>query len=151
MKFTQTITAAILAATSVSAAPTASAKSNLQVRGEPANVPDWIIENMKRVCADDDSSCTWTFAINPQVADATDCTYYVEAPGASTAPGGPVTCGDYQITSGYDTNLHFTTVTILDVPQQHIAYPSWSDSEIQGGDVQPPKNALVELPWKPSR
>ncbi|KAK3181730.1 hypothetical protein K4F52_006946 [Lecanicillium sp. MT-2017a] len=148
MKFTQTITAAILAATSVSAAPAAT-KSNLQARGEPANVPDWIIENMKRVCAQDDSSCTWTFKINPQVAEATDCTYYVETPGASRANGGPVTCGDYQITSGWDASLKFTTVTILDVPQQHIAYPSWSDTELEGGKVQGPKYAAVELPWHP--
>lgn len=141
MKFTQTITVAILAAVSVSAAP---AKSTIHSRGTPAPVPNWIIEQMQRTCAEDDSLCTWHFFINPQIADVTECTYVVEAPNASQAQGGPVNCGDYTITSGWDAG-GWTTFSIVDNPQRYIAFPAWNDGELHGGNVLGPKNAVVEL------
>lgn len=128
MQFSKTLFAIAVAATTASAAPLV------------ARDPDWIIQGLSRTCDGQDSSCTWQFSINNQLTDATACTYVVNAAGgqpASRSSGGPVTCGDYRITSGWSGQfvVGFTTFAVYDTTKNLIAYPAYNDDEIAAGNV----------------
>ncbi|KAJ3497980.1 hypothetical protein NLG97_g1483 [Lecanicillium saksenae] len=102
--------------------------------------PDWIIQGMSRTCDKKDTSCTWKFAINNQETTPTHCTYVVKAANgqpASRSNGGPVTCGDYTITSGWSGQfvVGFTTFAMYDNKRKLIAYPAYDDNEINSGKV----------------
>lgn len=143
MQMTSTLFAAVMAATTVSAAPVADSK--VQARD-----PDWLFQGMKRTCDDQDTSCTWEFTINNQIDAPVGCTLVVNASGgspASQSPGGPVNCGDFTTTSGWDPK-GFTVVTTYSHSHDLITYPSWDDNEIKGDNL-PDKPATPEAPWHP--
>ncbi|OAA34206.1 hypothetical protein NOR_08607 [Metarhizium rileyi] len=142
MKAAQTILATLLAASSVIAAPARIVQSadvvetqtEFQAQFNPAPVPKWTIEGVRRLCAGDDSSCTWHFRINTHVASKTDVNFVVNGPGASHNNGGPANFGDLTITSGYD-HTGFTTFAAVDNKDGHIAFPAYNDAEIANGKV----------------
>lgn len=142
MQFTQTLFAAVLAATSVSAAPTIEARD-----------PAWIIENMKRTCNGADTSCTWDFTINTQIAKPTHCSYVVPARDgkpASRSTGGAVTCGAFTITSGWSGQfaVGFTTLAVVDYHKNRLVWPAYNDNEIgkKGEVVKPNKSYNPQAP-----
>lgn len=138
MQITKTLLAAVLTATSVSAAPVAgsdNSSNSLEVRD-----PQWIIEHMSRSCDGQDQSCTWSFAIDTQLSDPTWCNYVVNASGgqpASRSNGGPVTCGDFTITSGWSGQfaVGFTTFAVVENSRNLIVFPAYDDNEIAAGNV----------------
>ncbi|KAJ6441452.1 protein family CysZ [Purpureocillium lavendulum] len=139
MQLTQTIVTALLAASSALASPTPATTKSMK-----AATADWTIEKMQRKCAGDDSSCTWTFGINPHDGKATtQCKYVVSGPHASRAnPGGPGNCGDYTITSGWSGQFGegngFTTLSVVDNKKRQIAWPAYRDVQVQEGKVVDP-------------
>ncbi|POR32196.1 Uncharacterized protein TPAR_07577 [Tolypocladium paradoxum] len=141
MQLTKTLVAAILAASTASAAPTADEKSMM------AAVPQWTFENMERVCKEDDSCCTWKFSINTHLADPTNCVYKVEAAVASHANGGPSKCGGYTITSGWSGQFGpgngFTVLSVVDDEKRLITYPSYTDKQVEGGNVVKPDQSYA--------
>ncbi|KEY71716.1 hypothetical protein S7711_02945 [Stachybotrys chartarum IBT 7711] len=147
MQLTNVFFATLLAATSAVAAPTPADVSMM------AAAPEWIIKDLKRICNSADTQCTWTFAINPQNAKATDCTYVVKGTKASQAlAAGPVTCGNYQVTSGWSGQFGpgngFTTLSVVDTKQRLIVWPAYTDNELAGGKTVSPnkKYAPAALP-----
>lgn len=123
MQFSKTFLAAIMA-TAVSAAPAAE--------------PDWTIRGLNRQC-DGSKSCTWKFTIDT-TKSKTDCKYMVLSSGstpASQANGGPLSCGDYVITSGWSgqfgPNNGFTTFAVKNEGKRLISYPAYSDSDVKDG------------------
>ncbi|ATY58811.1 small secreted [Cordyceps militaris] len=137
MQFFKTLFAMAVAAT-VSAAPL------------EAREADWIIQNLSRDCDSQDSSCTWSFAINNQLTEPTACTYVVNAGNgqpASRSNGGPSRCGDYTITSGWSGQfaVGFTTFSVRDHIKNLIAYPAYNDDELAAGNVAD-KSFRVEVP-----
>lgn len=148
---TQTIFTTLLAAASAVAAPATAltgnslmvAYTNQATMFPPANVPDWTIENLKRVCASDDSSCTWDFQINTHVASRTIVKFVVKGPHASqNKAGGPANFGDFTITSGWNPQ-GFTVLSAVDNKDRLIAFPGYSDAEVQGGKTVANKNFKV--------
>ncbi|KAK2606427.1 hypothetical protein QQS21_003120 [Conoideocrella luteorostrata] len=147
MKTTQTILATLLAASSVFAAPARTVqgadilktKADVQAQFAPAPVPKWTIEGMQRSCASDDSSCTWNFRINTHVASETVVSYVVNGPGASRANGGPSNFGDFTVTSNWSGQFGdgqgFTTFSTVDNKDGLIAFPAYTDAEVQSGGV----------------
>ncbi|KAF7719347.1 Uncharacterized protein PECH_006369 [Penicillium ucsense] len=135
MQFTQVLLATLLAVPSALAAPS-NEKSMM------ASSPQWTIQNMKRVCAADDSSCTWTFGIYPGSGDATACKLVVTGDHASQANGGPVNCGDYTVTSGWSGQFGagngFTTLAVVNNVSRQIAYPAYNDKQVESGNVVKP-------------
>ncbi|TQV98138.1 hypothetical protein V2A60_006179 [Cordyceps javanica] len=128
MQISKTLFAAAVAATASSAAP-------LEARDA-----DWIIRGVSRACDGQDSSCTWTFSVDNQLSAPTACTYVVKASGgqpASRSSGGPVTCGNYRVTSGWSGQfvVGFTTFAVFDTTKNLIAYPAYNDDEIAAGNV----------------
>ncbi|CAJ2511205.1 Uu.00g068300.m01.CDS01 [Anthostomella pinea] len=108
---------------------------------------EWTIESLKRTCATDDSSCTWTFGISTgaEGAAATACTYEVKSSAtanATEASGGPVTCGAYTVTSGWSGQFGagqgFTTLSVVDTDSKLIAYPAYTDTQLVNGTVVTP-------------
>lgn len=106
-----------------------------------ADSPQWTLQDTKRVCNDEDTSCTWTFGIYPGAGDATPCTYIVEGSPASQADGGPVTCGGYTVTSGWSDQFGaengFTTLSVVNEARQ-IIWPAYTDKQVAGGEVVKP-------------
>ncbi|KAJ5468492.1 hypothetical protein N7475_006244 [Penicillium sp. IBT 31633x] len=127
MQFSQLLIATGLFATSVFAVPV------------PSN--DWTIENMKRVCNEENTSCTWTFGINRGIG-ITHCTYLVEANDASHSHGGPSKCGKFSISSGwsgqFDPNNGFTTLTVAEDATGKLIWPAYTDEQLEGGKVVKP-------------
>jgi hypothetical protein len=141
MQLTQILVTALFAASAAFAAPTANEKSMM------AAGPQWIIENMKRVCNNDNSSCTWTFGVNAGSGAATGCTYVVKGSPASRASGGPSNCGDYTITSGWSGQFGegngFTTLSVVDNKKRQIVWPAYTDKQLQGGKVVMPDQSYA--------
>ncbi|KJZ72684.1 hypothetical protein HIM_07876 [Hirsutella minnesotensis 3608] len=139
MHFTQTLIAALAAASSAVAAPAEPAAKSMM-----APAPQWTIEKLQRVCDKGDQQCTWTFGINTHVdkAPATACKLEVKGPGASRAKGGPARCGDYTVTSGWSGQFGegkgFTTLSVVDNKKRLIVWPAYNDNQVKDGKpVQP--------------
>ncbi|KAJ5160422.1 uncharacterized protein N7482_007426 [Penicillium canariense] len=139
MQFSQLLLTALFAAPAVLASPVAGV--SMMAAG-----PEWTIENMKRVCNGDNTSCTWTFGINPG-SGATACTYVVTANDASEANGGPSTCGAYTITSGWSGQFGpgngFTTLSVVNDQSRQIIWPAYTDKQLAGGNVVKPDQSYA--------
>jgi hypothetical protein len=140
MQLTQLFVATGLLASSIMAAPTAGV--SMMAAG-----PQWTIENMKRTCNAENTSCTWNFGIYPGTGDATPCKYVVEANTASHANGGPVTCGGYTVTSGWSGQFGegagFTTFSVVNNAARQIIWPAYTDKQVEGGNVVKPDQSYA--------
>ncbi|VUC24295.1 unnamed protein product [Clonostachys rosea] len=107
-----------------------------------ADEPDWIIESLKRTCNDADTQCDWTFRINTQGADSTDCTYSVQGSPASHATGALERCGVFTVQAGYNDQLgedkKYYAVSIHDEARGLIVFASYSVEQIEGGQIVSP-------------
>ncbi|KAL6696918.1 hypothetical protein J3F84DRAFT_371625 [Trichoderma pleuroticola] len=142
MQITKSLVAALFAASTAFAAPTPADKSMM------AAVPEWTITNLKRVCNAGNTSCTWTFGIDTHLESATSCTYVVKATSnASQASGGPLNCGSYTITSSWSgqfgPNNGFTTFAVTNFPKKLIAWPAYTDAQVQAGKVVSPNQSYA--------
>jgi hypothetical protein len=148
MQITNVFVAALFAANSAFAAPAPVSNSVSMM----AAVPEWTIENMKRVCNKADTQCDWTFGVNTGVANAkaTACTLTVKGTKASRLNGGPAKCGPYTVTSGWSGQFEvgFTTLSVVDNSKKLIVWPAYNDNEIKDGKVVSPnkKYAPANLP-----
>jgi hypothetical protein len=140
MQLTQLFIATGLFASSIMAAPTASV--SMMAAG-----PQWTIENMKRTCNAENTSCTWNFGIYPGTGAATPCNYVVKGNTASHANGGPVTCGGYTVTSGWSGQFGegngFTTFSVVDNKARQIIWPAYTDKQVEGGNVVKPDQSYA--------
>ncbi|KAG5978104.1 hypothetical protein E4U55_006408 [Claviceps digitariae] len=143
MYFTQTIFAALLAASSAMAAPAAVGKSMMA-----AAVPDWIFEGVSRNCGPKDDQCTVTFNINPQDSGRTWVSFVTDrngAVGASQNSGAAQTFGDYTITSGWSGQFGpgngFTTFAVVNNKNRLITYPSYTDVQLANGNTVTPNQS----------
>ncbi|KAK4863386.1 hypothetical protein LT330_002164 [Penicillium expansum] len=132
MQISQLLLATSLLASSIFAAPITSS--------------DWTIRDMKRVCNDENTSCTWTFGIDSG-SDTTDCTYIVEANDASQADGGPSTCGTYTVTSSWSGQFGptngFTTLSVGNDESGQMIWPGYNDEQLEGGNVVKPDKSYT--------
>lgn len=114
---------ALLAATTAVAAPLTSRDTT------------WTIEGMHRPCNSDNTQCTWEFSINNGAGQVTACTMVVNGANASELNGGPATCGDYTVTSGWSGQFGpgqgFTTLAVKDATD--IIWPAYTDTELANG------------------
>ncbi|KAI1494856.1 hypothetical protein F5X96DRAFT_614769 [Biscogniauxia mediterranea] len=134
MKFA-TAFLSLLSATASLAAPVAEVKS-MTAAGQ------WTVEGMKRVCDAADTSCTWTFAINTGTAPATACSFTVTGSPASRTNSNGHVCGPYTISTGWDGQFGegngFTVLAVVDQAAKLIAWPSYTDKQLAGGNVVTP-------------
>ena len=146
MKFSTTaFVAALMAASPAIAAPAADTTENISMM---ASVPQWTIENMRRVCDSGDKSCTWTFTINPHVGKTTPCKYVVTGnPASRQKTGGPGTCGSYTITSGWSGQFGegngFTVLSVVDNVKRYIVWPGYTDKQLAGGKQVSPNQSYA--------
>ncbi|KAJ5503242.1 hypothetical protein N7463_006116 [Penicillium fimorum] len=137
MQLTQLLIATGLFASSAFAAPADTSSKSMMAAG-----PQWALQDTKRVCNPEDTSCTWTFGIYPGAGDATPCTYVVEGAPASHANGGPATCGGYTVTSGWSDQFGaengFTTLSIVNNESRQIIWPAYTDKQVAAGEVVKP-------------
>ncbi|KAI1387856.1 small secreted protein [Hypoxylon trugodes] len=134
MKFASATIATVFATVAL-AAPTPAAEAKSAV----ADVPQWTVEGLKRVCDDADTSCTWTFSVDTHLADPTPCSFTVKGSPASQTDSANNVCGPYTIGSGWSDQFGpengFTTLSVVDVAQKLIIWPSYSDATLAGGAV----------------
>ena len=150
MQITNVLVAALFAANSALAAP-APASGSVSMM---AAVPEWTIENLKRVCNSADTQCDWTFGVNTGVSGtkSTACTLTVKGTKASQRNGGPAKCGDYTVTSGWSGQFGpdqgFTTLSVVNQAKKLIVWPAYTDNEVKAGKVVSPnkKYAPANLP-----
>ncbi|KAJ5938670.1 hypothetical protein N7466_001804 [Penicillium verhagenii] len=139
MQFSQLLFAALAAVPAVMAAPVAS--TNMM-----AATSTWTIDNMKRVCNTADTSCTWTFGINTGAA-TTACSFVVKGTTAADLNGGPATCGDFTVTSGWSGQFGagngFTTLAVVDNVSRQIIYPAYTDVQLNTGKVVKPDQSYT--------
>ncbi|KAI2628504.1 small secreted protein [Hypoxylon sp. NC1633] len=137
MQFTKIALATILSATALAAPTPATATSAM------ANVAEWTIEGLKRVCNAADTSCTWSFAIDTHTAAATPCSFTVKSgakPAHATDSSGNI-CGPYTIGSGWSNYFgagnEFTTLSVINYNAKLIIWPSYTDKVLANGAVAP--------------
>lgn len=142
MQITQFLLTTIFASAAVLAAPTSVAGVSKRDASS-----QWTIESLQRICNSDNTSCTWTFGIDIGSGDVTPCTYVVTADNASEANGGPSTCGDFTITSGWSGQFGegngFTTLSVVDNETHEIIWPAYSDAQLSGGQVVTPDQSYT--------
>jgi hypothetical protein len=144
MQLTQTIFAALFAASSVVAAPTPG--KSMMTQG----VPEWTIEGVRRVCDGGDNQCNWTFKINPVIYSRTPVNFVTKRngnTGASQNNGAAQKFGDYTITSGWSGQFGpgngFTTFAVVDNKNRRIAWPAYTDKQVQAGNVVSPDQSYA--------
>ncbi|KAI1472717.1 small secreted protein [Daldinia caldariorum] len=145
MKFVSSIIATLFATATVTAAPTPSPEAQSAV----ADVPQWTIEGLQHVCDAGDNQCTWSFKINTHLADATPCAFTVKRsaslPASQTDTSGNV-CGPFTVGAGWSGQFGpgngFTTFSVVDSAKQLIAWPAYTDKQLEGGKVVSP-----DLSW----
>ena len=133
-----------LLASSALAAPTPREEEVMSM----ATGEEWTLETLKRVCNEDYDKCTWSFGINTnEGANATACTYVVEGEPANETPGGPVECGKFTITSGWDPN-GFTVLSVIDYEIEQLIYAGYNETLVKGGKVVKPDRSwpVEDLP-----
>ncbi|XXG95785.1 hypothetical protein Hte_002056 [Hypoxylon texense] len=141
MKFTSALLATLLSATALAAPTPAASKSAM------ADVAQWTITSLKRVCDAADTSCTWSFGIDTHAAGgaaATPCTFTVKSgalPASQTDSSGNV-CGAYTVGSGWSGQFGpgngFTTLSVVDYASKLIVWPAYTDKQLAGGAVVTP-------------
>ncbi|KAI1324724.1 hypothetical protein F5Y16DRAFT_380208 [Xylariaceae sp. FL0255] len=134
MHFQTTIfAAALMAATSVYAAPTTAAA-----------IPNWTLTSVNRACDSANDKCVWTFGINTNTgAAATPCTFAIT--GANASEGNlttPILCGAFKVTAGWSGQFGpgngFTTLSVFDTANSQIAWPAYTDKQLANGAVVKP-------------
>ncbi|QPG98380.1 hypothetical protein C2857_007550 [Epichloe festucae Fl1] len=146
MHFTQTIVAALFAATSVVGAP-APAPVEISMMAS-SGIPDTTFEGVVRHCDDKDNNCTVEFTINPKRFSKTGVKFVTVRNGnvgASRNNGAAQNFGDYTVTSGWSGQFGegkgFTTFAVVDNKDRLITYPSYTDVELANGhQVTPDKS-----------
>ncbi|KAI6081661.1 small secreted protein [Hypoxylon rubiginosum] len=138
MQFTNALLATLLSATALAAPTPAAAKSAM------ADVAQWTIEGLKRVCDGADTSCTWTFTVDTHVGATTPCSFTVKSgakPASQTDSAGNV-CGAYTVGSGWSDQFGaengFTTLSVVDYASKLAVWPSYTDKQLAGGAVVTP-------------
>ncbi|KAI0205673.1 surface protein 1 [Astrocystis sublimbata] len=108
---------------------------------------EWTLNKLSRACDSKDASCTWTFDINTneEGVNATSCEYTVKAvekAPASQSNGGPISCGAYNITSGWSDQFGadqgFTVVSVVDFEKKLIVYAGYTDIALKNDTVVDP-------------
>lgn len=139
MKISQVLFAAFLSS-AASAAPAAASKSMM------ATDTQWTITHMVRNCNSEDTQCTWNFGIDANGSN-TGCTLVVNGSHASQANGGPVTCGDYTVTSGWSGQFGagngFTTLSVVDQKTRQIIWPAYTDKQLASGQPVSPDQSYT--------
>ncbi|PHH92843.1 hypothetical protein CDD83_4515 [Cordyceps sp. RAO-2017] len=135
MLFAQSFVAALVAAVSVSAAPTAD--------------ETWALRGLHRDCAKDGKACTWTFNIDNNAGNKTACTHVTESQNgkpASQSHGGPTFCSPYRLESSWDQR-GFSVIGVLDQGRNVIGYFGYDDKEVPNGRVVSPDHTSVIKPF----
>ncbi|KAJ1322832.1 hypothetical protein MN608_11678 [Microdochium nivale] len=143
MRFSPVLLAG-LAAPLAAAAPASAAGVSMM-----AAVPQWTIENMKRVCNAADSSCDWSFGIQTNVGAASvPCAFTIKAAGgkpASATDGAGFKCGVYTVSEGYSDQFGkdnaFITLSVANFDTRNIAFPAYTAKELAGGKVVSPNKS----------
>lgn len=126
------------------AATPASAPAATPTSLKPVFSEAWTIEDLKRVCDDADTKCTWTFSLNTQTegVEPTDIEYIVEASRgapASRAIGGPSQFGPFTVTSTWTDVFKvpdaWTTLSIIHSEKKLLVTPAYKDTLLQEGEV----------------
>lgn len=121
MKLTIAALAGLLSA-SAFAAP-------VEERADAAATTQWTIQNMKRVCNDADTSCTYSFSINTHGATpVTPCKFTIHGASASEQQTFNHACGVFSVGTGWNSQ-GFVVMPTLWSAKGLQAYPSYSDAE----------------------
>jgi len=123
-------------------------------QGAPFDTPDrvWTMQQFRRVCDDSDMNCEWSFTINTHrdFQAPTPCKYSIPAlPGvpASMAEEMGADCGPFRVVSAWSGQFGpengFTTLSVIDPEERLVAFPSYSDKQLEGGKVVVPDLEFV--------
>ncbi|KAL1882346.1 hypothetical protein VTK73DRAFT_1905 [Phialemonium thermophilum] len=140
--------AAATAATTVFALPSSTSAVSMAADGA-----EWTILSLRRACNANDTLCAWSFAICANGTPDTSvvgCNATVVAQGgapASQSPGRNISCGRYAVTSEWSGQFGpengFTTLSVVDWQDRLIAWPSYSDRDLEGGKVVVPDRSFA--------
>ncbi|KAH6889497.1 hypothetical protein B0T10DRAFT_606783 [Thelonectria olida] len=145
MKFSAAILATLLSGSALAAPAPADSVSMM------AASPQWTIQGMYRKCDTPDKTCTWNFKIYTGSGTATTCRHIVKStsasPKASRANGGPSTCGDFTVTSGWSGQFGegngFTTLSVVSKSKKQIIWPAYTDKQVPFGKVVKPDQSYA--------
>ncbi|KAI1188014.1 hypothetical protein F5B17DRAFT_429989 [Nemania serpens] len=134
MQFSTATLAAILSASTIFAAPVA--------------IPAWTITKFTRVCDKGDTTCTWSFGINPNTGAAVTPVKYVikGSPASQTDLKTPTAFGAYTVSAGWSGQFGpgngFTTLAVANNAIHQIAWPAYTDAELASGKAVTPDRSF---------
>lgn len=121
-------------------------------RSMPLAAEEWTIASLKRVCNEQDTTCTWTFHVDTHAEDVepTAVEYVVngtDSTAASHAIGGPQKFGIFTVTSTWTDYFGFqeawTTLSVIDYARGVLVYPAYKDTVLAGEEVVVPDQTYV--------
>lgn len=111
------------------------------VKNMMATDATWTIQDFLRTCNSDDTTCSYSFAVNTNDGSAaTSCAYDVNGAPASTAAYNSVACGDFSIGSTHDPS-GFQVLSV--VRDGLIVYPGYTDAQLSTGQVVKPDQSYT--------
>lgn len=101
----------------------------------------WTMRNVMRPCAQGNSACAWNFDIDTGGPPAQHCSFKTPGPFASF---GGVQCGAFRIGVGYNSQGHFTVLSV--VRAGLVIYPGYTDQQLREGHVVTPDQSYTPRP-----
>lgn len=145
----QTILTTLLA-TAALASPTTRMSKRREVQSLKADVPEWTVSDLVRTCNDKDTKCTWEFGVNTNEDgfETVHCEYVIKGDPASETPGTvPQSCGEFSITSGYDSGdapgNGFTVLSIVNYETGKLVYAGYNDRLLKDGETVDPDRSWI--------
>lgn len=144
-----------LALANTSQVPTNTSLVSMSTSPVPAPTPavaGWTLRDVKRPCNKEDTKCDWSFLIDTHRQDnpPTSCTFHAlrfRSDPASKSPFGALCGGRYRITGRWSGQFGpgngFTTLSVVDEKLKLIAFPAYTDGELEDGRMVKPDVGFV--------
>ncbi|ETS73915.1 hypothetical protein PFICI_13781 [Pestalotiopsis fici W106-1] len=113
---------------------------------ESSESSEWTIRRLQRKCYKNNQICVWKFGIDCGHDRVTKCYFVVNSLGrnktATETDSPDHVCGRFTVSSGWSGQFGpgngFSVLALVDNESQLIAWPSYSDKQIQNGTVVKP-------------
>ncbi|KAK8122903.1 hypothetical protein PG984_011573 [Apiospora sp. TS-2023a] len=111
------------------------------VMGARQTTTQWTMRNVQRPCAQGNNYCVWNFDIDTGTPPTQHCSFKTPGPFASF---GGVKCGAFRIGVGYNSEGHFTVLSVVEAGL--IIYPGYTDQQLKGSHVVTPDQSYTPRP-----
>ncbi|KAF3013307.1 hypothetical protein G7054_g2838 [Neopestalotiopsis clavispora] len=112
---------------------------------------EWTLRELQRKCYKEDKICIWKFGIDCSNNHLTKCYFVVNSTGgnktAKETDSLTHLCGRFTVSSGWSSQFGpgrgFSVLALVDTQSELIAWPSYSDKQLQNGTAVTPDQKYI--------